>query len=272
MVSDGYFRALGIPLRAGRDFTVHDAPSGEPAVIVNERLAGMLWPGQEAVGQILAHGGGTPRRVVGVVGNVRHVSLESGFTGEMYLPLRQTDDYSRIDIVVRGELPPGTLAATVGAALAPIEPNLARSEWRTLEQIVDRAVSPRRFVVLLLGGFAAFAVALASLGLYAVVSYSVSQRTQEIGIRMALGESTASVRWNVLAKTLRLTSAGLAAGLLAAWPLGRVLAPLLYGTAPADPLTFATIPVVLLAVALLAGYLPARRASRLDPLLALRAD
>jgi predicted permease len=272
VVSDGYFRTLGIPLHAGRDFTADDALSGEPVVIVNQRLAEMLWSGQEAVGQILAHGGGVPRRVVGVVGNVRHASLESGFTGELYLPIRQTDDYSRIDVVVRSEIPAEALAGMVRAALLPIEPDLQRAEWRTLDQLVDRAVSPRRFVVLLLSGFAGFAVVLACLGLYAVVSYSVSRRTQEIAIRMALGESGGSVRWRVLVETLQLAALGLVLGLLAAWPLGRLLSSLLYETAPTDPVTFITVPIVLLGVALLAGYLPARRAARLDPLLALRAD
>jgi predicted permease len=273
VVSDGYFRTLGIPLRTGRDFTAGDALAGEPVVIVNERLAEMLWPGREAVGQILDdRGGGVPRRVVGVVGDVRHASLESGFTGEVYFPIRQTDDYSRIDVVVRSEIPAEALAGMVRAALLPIEPDLQRAEWRTLDQLVDRAVSPRRFVVLLLSGFAGFAVVLACLGLYAVVSYSVSRRTQEIAIRMALGESGGSVRWKVLVETLQLTAVGLVAGLLAAWPLGRLLSSLLYETAPTDPVTFITIPIVLLGVALLAGYLPARRAARLDPLLALRAD
>jgi predicted permease len=273
VVSDGYFRTLGIPLRTGRDFTAGDALAGEPVVIVNERLAEMLWPGREAVGQILDdRGGGVPRRVVGVVGDVRHASLESGFTGEVYFPIRQTDDYSRIDVVVRSETPAEALAGMVRAALLPIEPDLQRAEWRTLDQLVDRAVSPRRFVVLLLSGFAGFAVVLACLGLYAVVSYSVSRRTQEIAIRMALGESGGSVRWKVLVETLQLTAVGLVAGLLAAWPLGRLLSSLLYETAPTDPVTFITVPIVLLGVALLAGYLPARRAARLDPLLALRAD
>jgi ABC-type antimicrobial peptide transport system, permease component len=190
----------------------------------------------------------------------------------MYLPIRQCRDYASVDLVVRTTLPPAALASSVRAALKPIEPNLPANEFRTLQQLVDKAVSPRRFVVLLLGGFAGFALVLASLGIYGVISYSVNQRTQEIGIRMALGASAGNLQAGILLQTLGLAAAGMAVGTGAAWALARSLRGFLYGVTATDPVTFGGMIVVLGAVALMGGYLPARRASRIDPMVALRAS
>ena len=211
------------------------------------------------------------RRVVGIVGDVRHLALEQGAGNEMYLPIRQCGDFASVDLVVRSTLPPARLASSVRAALKPIEPNLV-TDFRTLQQLVDKAASPRRFVVLLLGGFALFALVLASLGIYGVISYSVNQRTQEIGIRMALGASAGNLQAGILLQTLALAAIGMLFGAAVSWALARTLSGLLYGVTPADPVTFAGMLVVLTAVAALAGYLPARRASRIDPMVALRAD
>ncbi|MES1257763.1 MAG: FtsX-like permease family protein, partial [Acidobacteriota bacterium] len=208
VVSEGYFESVGIRLQAGRGFTERDRVSGEPVVIVNETLARTLWPGQDAVGQIMTQDGG--RRVVGVVADVRHEALEKAGGSEMYLPMRQTGDYSAMNLVVRTVLPPEGLAAGVRAALRPIDPNLPVREFQTLQALVDKAVSPRRFLVLILGGFAGFALLLASLGIYAVISYSVNQRVQEIGIRMALGASAANLQNRILLHTLGLAALGLA--------------------------------------------------------------
>jgi predicted permease len=270
VVSEGYFESLGIRLRAGRGFTDRDRESSEPVVIVNETLARTLWPGQEAVGQIITQDGG--RRVVGVVADVRHEALEKVGGAEMYLPMRQTGDYASMNLVVRTGLPPDRLASSVRATLRSIDPNLPMSEFRTLEDLVDKAISPRRFLVLLLAGFAGFALLLASLGIYAVISYSVNQRTQEIGIRMALGASATNLQSSILLRTLGLAALGLALGMSASRALTGALESLLFGVTPGDPVTFMGIGAVLIAVAAGAGYIPARKASRIDPMMALRSN
>jgi predicted permease len=270
VVSDGYFESIGIRLQAGRLFTETDRASSEPIVIVNQTLARTLWPGQDAVGQTMTQDGG--RRVVGVVDDVRHEALEKPGDSEMYLPMRQTTDYSAVELVVRTALPPDRLAAAVRMALRPIDPNLPVNEFKTLQALVDRAVSPRRFLVLLLTGFAGFALLLASLGIYAVISYSVNQRVQEIGIRMALGASATALQSRILLQTLELVALGLALGMAAACALTGTLGSLLFGVTPGDPVTFIGMGTLLIVVAAFAGYFPARRASRIDPMVALRTS
>ncbi len=272
IVSDGYPAAMGIPLRAGRDIAPTDTPETEPVMLVNETMARSLWPGQDPVGKYVLGGCAKERRVVGVVGDVRHLALEQASGNEMYLPLRQCRDQASSDLVVRSSLPPSQLASVIRAALQPIAANLPGNDYRTLQQIVDTSVSPRRFVVLLLGGFAAFALVLASLGIYALISYSVGQRTQEIGIRMALGASAGDVQTRILAQTLGLAAMGIVLGTAASWTMVQSAGSLLFGITPRDPVTFIGVIGVLTAVALLAGYLPARRASRIDPMVALRAE
>ena len=203
---------------------------------------------------------------------VRHLALEQGSGSEIYLPIRQTSDYSSVDLVVRTALPPAGLASAVRAALQPIDPNLPGNEFRTLQQLVDKAVSPRRFVVLLLAGFSAFALILASLGVYGVVSYSVNQRTQEIGIRMALGASAGDLQAGIILQTLRLAAMGMLIGVAASWILTRALSGLLFGVTATDPVTFLGMLAILTVVAVTAGYIPARRAARIDPMMALRAN
>ena len=270
IISDGYFHAMGVPLRAGRDFTERDTKGSLPVIILNEACAKTLWPGQDPIGKIVAED--VDRTVVGVVGNVRHMALEEGSGNEFYIPMRQTQDYGTVDLVVRTSLPTPELAARLREALLPVEPNLATANLRTLQTMVDRAVSPRRFIVLLLTGFAGFALVLASLGIYAVISYSVSQRTQEIGIRMALGASAQTLQASILVQTLSLAAIGMVIGLACSWALARTLSGLLYGVTATDPATFVAMIVVVTGVSALAGFLPARRASRIDPMSALRAN
>jgi predicted permease len=268
IISDGYFHAMGIPLKSGRDFTERDTKGSLPVIILNETCARTLWPGEDPIGKIVAED--VDRTVVGVVGDVHHMALEEASGNEFYIPMRQTQDYGTVDLVVRTSMPTAELASRLREALRPIEPDLPTANMRTLQTMVDRAVSPRRFVVWLLGGFAGFALVLASLGIYAVISYSVSQRTQEIGIRMALGASAETLQRSILLQTLGLAGIGMVVGVVASWVLARTLSGLLFGVTSSDPVTFAGMLVILTCVAALAGYLPARRASRIDPMSALR--
>ncbi len=222
IISDGYFHAMGIPLKAGRDFTERDTKGSLNVIIINETLAKNLFPGEDPIGKIV-RADNPERTVVGVVGDVHHMALEEGSGNEFYIPMRQTQDYGTVDLVVRTSMPTAELASRLREALRPIEPNLPTANMRTLQTMVDHAVSPRRFVVWLLGGFAGFALVLASLGIYAVISYSVSQRTQEIGIRMALGASAETLQRSILLQTLGLAAIGMVVGVVASWVLARTL-------------------------------------------------
>lgn len=270
MVTDGYARAAGMTLIAGRDFAETDTLTSERVIIVNQTAARRLWPDQDAVGQKMMVNG--ERTVVGVVGDVRHLALEQGAGMEMYLPMHQIDDASSVDLVLRSTLSPGDLAASVRAALRPVAPDLSGRDFRQLQQLVDKAVSPKRFLVMLLGGFAIFALLLASLGIYGLISYAVNQRTQEIGIRMALGAPASSVRARILGQTMWLALVGMTIGAAVSAALARALSGMLYEVTATDPLTFASMPLVLGLVAMAAGYFPARRASRIDPAVALRVN
>jgi predicted permease len=270
VVSDGYFEAAGIRLQAGREFTERDRASSEPVVIVNQTLARTLWPGQNPIGQVMTQDRG--RQVIGVVADIRHEALEKTDGSEMYLPLRQTRDYPAMELVMRTMLLPETLASGIRAALRPLDPNLPVRELQSLQDLVDRAASPRRFLVMLLGGFAAFALLLASLGIYAVISYSVNQQAQEIGIRMALGASPAELQRRILLRTFGLAASGLALGMAVSRALSNTLGSLLFGVTSGDLVTYVGVGALLIAVAAVAGYIPAWRASRIDPMVALRSN
>ncbi|MFL6463062.1 MAG: ADOP family duplicated permease [Bryobacteraceae bacterium] len=272
VVTDGYLKAAGIPLKDGRDLSERDTAASEPVILINETLGRQLWPGQNPLGRLIDAGPGKARRVVGFVDDVRHLALEQASGAEMYFPIRQVPDYGSVHLVVRSRLDESALSSSVRRVLLPLNPGLPKEQFHALQQVVDRAVSPRRFIVLLLSGFALFALVLASLGIYAVISYSVGQRTQEIGIRMALGASPGALQKTILLQTLLLAAAGLLLGTAAAATLTRALRGLLFGITPTDPVTFAGMLIVLTSVAAAAGYLPARRASRIDPMIALRAD
>jgi predicted permease len=272
IVSDGYIGAMGIPVRAGRDFSETDTSSSEPVLVINETMARALWPGEDAVGKTLRDVCGADRRVAGVVGDVRHLALEQGSGNELYLPMRQCGDQPSADLVLRSAMPPAALASAIRTALSPIAPNLVSNDIRTVQQIVDRSVSPRRFIVLLLAGFAAFALLLAALGIYGLISYSVNQRTREIGIRIAIGASASEVQRSIVLQTLRLASVGMAIGVSASWLVAESASSLLFGVTARDPGTFIGMLTVLALVATAAGYLPARRGSRIDPMVALRSE
>jgi predicted permease len=270
IVSDGYFRAMGVKLVEGRDISERDTKGTLPVIVINETLARNLWSGQDPLGRIV--NSDVERTVVGVVSDVRHIALEKASGNEFYIPIRQIQDYGSVDLVVRTSLPTAELSSRLREALKPIEPNLPMEGLRTLQTLVDRAVSPRRFVVVLLGGFSAFALVLALIGVYAVISYSVNQRQLEIGIRMALGASPGMVQRLVLGETMRMAIAGVALGLIGGLALTRLVSSLLFGVTPNDPLTFAAVVLILTGVAGLAGYVPAWRAARIEPMAALRTD
>jgi predicted permease len=268
IISEGYFQAMGVPVKKGRDFSVRDEKGALPVTILNESCARALWPGHDPIGKVVSIDG--DRTVVGVVGDVHHMALEEGSGNEFYIPIRQTQDYGSVDLVMRTAMPTPELSAKIRETLRPIEPELPTQNLRTMQMMVDRAVSPRRFVVILLGGFAVFALVLASLGIYAVISYSVNQRTQEIGIRMALGASAETLQRKILFQTLGLAGIGMVIGVVCSWTMSRALQGMLFGVTPTDPWTFLGMIVLLTGVAALAGYLPARRASQIDPMTALR--
>jgi len=272
IVTDGYAAAMGMRVLRGRDIQRADVASSEPVMLVNDSMARALWPNADPVGKFVVGACAEQRRVVGVIEDVRHLALEQASGNEMYLPWRQCPNQTSTDLVVRSTLEPGQIAGALRTALQTVAPNLVTSDLRTLQQIVDRSVSPRRFLVFLLGGFAAFALVLASLGIYAVVSYSVTQRTREIGIRMALGASPRTLQVGVIAQTVWLAAAGIVVGVGAASLVLRSLRGLLFGISAGDPVTFGGALLLMLVVALAAGYFPAKRASRVDPLVAMRPD
>jgi len=271
LINPGYIRTMKIPLRAGREFTEHDGADSQKVLIVNETMARRLWPDRDPLGQI-ALNGREEWQVVGVVGDVRHGALEQVASSEMYFPIAQNRDWGSLDLVVRSKLPIQSLASSVREALSRVDPDLPSSDFQPLEQLVDQAVSPRRFVTVLLGGFSFLALILASLGIYGVISYSVNQRTNEIGIRIALGAQTPAVLKLIIGQGIKLALVGLGIGLVVAFVLTRVLSNLLFGVKATDPLTFTCIALLLTGVSLLACYIPARRATKVDPMVALRSE
>jgi predicted permease len=277
VVSPDYFRAMGIPLQRGRYFETHDSPDSTPVVLINRRMAEQYWPGEDAIGKRVKVGpADSPNAwltVVGVVGDVRQTGLYEQKL-EFYVPYMQErrSFMAPRDLVVRTKADPGVIAAAVRQAVWAVDKDQPVSNLRTLDQVFSAAISQERFQALMLGLFAALALVLACVGLYGVISYSVVQRTHEIGVRMALGAQPVDVLRLVIRQGMLLTFAGLAIGIIAGTFATRVLSDMLFGVTPRDPLTFVGVPVLLLVVAFLACYVPARRATRIDPLIALRYE
>ena len=267
VITPGYLDAMGMRLH-GRDFTWADGSKSAPVVILNQSAAKAIFPGQDAVGRMIFMNG-LDRQVIGVIDDVHEANVEGKPGWQVYFSAMQEGPVGA-ELILRTKLPPDALAASVMGKLRELNPNQSAAEFRMIQTIVDHAVSPRRFFVLLVVSFAVFGVILAALGIYGVISYSVTQRTQEIGIRMALGATIQRVQLGVLGKTIRLAAIGILAGTAASVLVAKGIAALLFGTAPTDPVTFAGMILLLGVVALVAGYLPARRASRIDPIVALR--
>ena len=266
-----YFKTMGIPLRSGRDFDSQDAGSSPKPIVVNESLARTMWPGRDAVGQalVLESPPDPPVdcQVIAVVGDVRQSALEPAAGPEMYM-----FGWGGRQLIVRTSLTLPAMVPVVRAALREFNPGMAADEFKPLEQIVDRITSPRRLVVLLLGLFSTLSLLLAAAGIYGVLACSVNQRQHELGIRLALGSTRGAVLRLVLKEAMMLAVGGCFIGVLAALALTRAMQGLLFGVGPSDPLTIGLSALLLLGVALFACWLPARKASRIDPMVALRSE
>jgi predicted permease len=271
VVTPGYIGAMGMRLVEGRDFTWHDDSNTQTVLVINQAAARAHWRGEDPLGRLAVGIGKGDSKIIGVIADVRQNSLEDAASPEVFVPMTQAGPEG-YELVVRTKLAPESLGTTVMSAIRAIDPTQPASEFRPIEGLVDRAVSPRRFFMLLVTIFAGLGLVLAALGIYGVISYAVTRQTQEIGIRMALGASSARVQREVISKTLRLALAGVAIGAVASFVVARWIAALLYATAPSDPVTFASVILLLSGVALAAGYIPARRASTIDPMLALRVN
>jgi putative ABC transport system permease protein len=280
-VSAGYTETMGMKLRQGRFFDEHDNAQSQPVVIINETMARQYWPGENAVGKRLHIGLGPAESerplvtVVGVVGDVKEMGLEAPAKAEMFFPYQQLPSIlwnMPRDLTVRTTGDPLSVAPAVRQAVWSVDPTQPVSNVRTMEEILAEEVAQRRIGMTLLAAFAALALLLASLGIYGVLSYAVTQRTQEIGIRLALGAGRKEVLRLVLTDGMRLAGAGLAIGLGVSFALTRLMTSLLFGVSATDPRTLAGVTLLLTAVALLACYVPARRATKVDPMIALRCE
>jgi putative ABC transport system permease protein len=273
-VSPSYFQVLGMQLIQGRNFTEQDKRDGLPVAIVNETMARRFWPDEDPIGKRFTFGYGPQARwltVVGVVRDSRRQGLDAPIRIESFLPYAQRP-LRAMEVVLRTTDDPLTMARTVRSAVWSLDGDLPVSEIQTVEQMVGARVASRRFNLLLLGLFALVAVLLAAVGIYGVMSYSVTQRAHEIGIRMALGAQTRAVLSLVIGQGMRLALLGVGIGLAAAVGLTRLMAGLLFGVSATDPMTFGAIALLLVGIALLACYLPARRATKVDPMIALRCE
>ncbi|HEX8115778.1 MAG TPA: ABC transporter permease, partial [Pyrinomonadaceae bacterium] len=271
-VSADYFRAIGIPVKRGRALAASDAEGAQPVLVINESLARSFFPDEDPVGKRVRTGDKSPWvEIVGVVGDVRHRGLDVDARPEMFFPHTQTPS-RRMTLVVRSSGDPAALAAPLRERVRSIDRDQPVGNVKTMEEWVSESVASRRFTAALLGVFAAAAAALAALGLYGVVSYSVAQRTHEIGLRVALGARPRDVLRLVIGQGMTLTLVGTAVGVAAALALTRVITGLLFGVGATDPAVFVAVPLLLLVVALLACYLPARRATKVDPMVALRYE
>jgi putative ABC transport system permease protein len=274
-VSPEYFRVMGIPLRRGRTFDEHDTSSAPRVALINEALAKRYFPNQDPVGRELVFGfppnQDVRREIVGIVGDVRDVALSEDPGPMMYVPFAQAPLWGG-EVVVRSAMSPASVAASIRREVRSIDSNLPVTDVEPVSALVDASMAQPRFRTWLFGLFGVLALVLAAAGIFGVISYSVSCRTREIGIRVALGAGHSQVQRLILGESAKLVAFGLVIGIPAALVLGRYLANFLFGVHPADPLTFVGVALLLVFVGLLASYVPARRAMRVDPMVALRYE
>jgi predicted permease len=281
LVSPDYFRAMKMSVRKGRPFDDRDVTGAEPVVIINDAFARRRFANSEAIGQPLflccEHGGLAPRRVIGVVNETKQRSLSQPAPTAIFIPMSQAgedlaENSRQASFVLRTSGDPLSLIAAVRDATREIDPSLPIRNLRSMEQLVGRSVAPQRFNLSLLGLFAGLGLALAAVGIYGVMAYGVSQRTHEIGLRMALGARARDVRNLVIKQGIALALIGVAIGLAASLALTRLMKNLLFGVSATDPMTFAAIASLTIVIALLACWIPARRATKVDPMIALRRE
>jgi len=277
VVSPNYFRAMGIPVLQGRAYTDRDNQNAPLVMMVNQQLAREIFPDENPVGKRITFGGtganGQPRwfEIVGVVANVRSLELREAPTPELYFSMGQ-DLWPAMSLVVHSSVEPASLSASVRQAVNEVDRSVPVADVKTMEHIVSESITQPRFNLFLLGLFSAVAMVLSAAGIYGVTAYTVTQRTHELGIRIALGAQVSDVLRMILGQGMAVIGIGLLVGLAAAFGLMRLLRSLLFGVGENDPLTFAAITVVLVLVALIACYIPARRATKVDPLVALRYE
>jgi putative ABC transport system permease protein len=272
-ITSDYFRTMDIPLRKGRIFTARDNADAPKVVIVNETLAQSLFPSHDPIGRqvwIPSPGKGLPT-IIGVVGDVRHGGLDQDVKPEVYIPYMQNPS-GTISLAIKSKVDPLTLTGAVRKQVLEVDSSLPIFEVMTMDQRLSQSFAPRRFNLLLLGSFALLALALAALGVYSVMAYGAGQRIHEIGIRMALGAQGTDVLKMLMGQGMSLVALGLVLGLAGAFVLTRVMASLLFGVTARDPITFTLVGLLLATVAFIASYIPARRATKVDPLVALRYE
>jgi putative ABC transport system permease protein len=276
-VTPGYLRTLGIPLRRGRDLEPADMAASEPVGVVNDAAVRTLFHGQDPIGRRVAWARAERRvwiRVVGVAGDVRGDGLDADDTPALYTPMAQESRVWRTwaNVVVRSSLPPASLAASIKREVGRVDKDVPVTRVRAMSELLEGSFAGRQFTLALLGAFGVVAVVLAGIGIYGIMAYAVSRRTREIGLRMALGARAQDVVRLVLGQAMSVTVLGVAAGLAGALALRRLVESMLFGVGAGDPATLVAVAALLSVVALLAGYVPARRAARVDPSVALRAE
>jgi putative ABC transport system permease protein len=276
LISPDYFRVLGVPVLRGRPFDATDTRTSPPVLVINQTMASTLFPGEDPIGRRLQLGDPDPKApwvaIVGVVGDVKYTGLDAVPAPAMYTPYEQDLWWPTMYLVVRSSVDAAGLAQAVRTEVAALDPQLPVADVRTMSELLGRSVAEPRFRTALLGIFACVALLLAAVGIYGILSYTVGQRTQEIGIRMALGARRQDVLALVLRDGMALVAAGVGIGLIAALALSRVLSGLLFGVGPMDAWSFGAAAMVMAAAALMACYVPASRAARVDPMVALRAE